>query len=129
MNAIRKVLVVSVLLAAASGCVSTHMRGFMERDIRDVIVRSGPPINALDMGDGRRAFQFHWGGGAVVVPQTTTATMTTTDGVSVWLSRASITTPAVFVSEGCIITYFARWNEERNGWIVVDYTYPKRLVC
>ena len=30
---------------------------------------------------------------------------------------------------GCLITYLAEWNAEADGWIVVDISYPGRLVC
>jgi len=49
-----------VLLLLLSGCVSTHMKQYMGMDIREVILDSGPPLNAMDMGGGVRAFQFRW---------------------------------------------------------------------
>lgn len=113
------------------GCASTHMKQYLGKDIREVIIDSGPPINAFDMGDGRRAFQFRWGGGSFVVPQTTTASGSVTSiGNSAWYSGSAISTGGgVITSEGCIITYFARWNKNRKTWIVIDYRFPKQLVC
>ena len=35
----------------------------------------------------------------------------------------------VVESKGCLITYFAEWNAEATGWIVVDISYPHRLFC
>lgn len=61
-------------LALLSGCASTHMAQYVDKDIREVILDSGPPINVMDMGQGVRAFQFRWGGGTFVVPQLPTAT-------------------------------------------------------
>src|SRR5690554_4707351 len=50
------------------GCVSTHMKQYLGKDIREVVLDSGPPVNAIDMEGGVRAFQFMWGGGTYRVP-------------------------------------------------------------
>lgn len=107
------------------------MKQYVGKDIRYVVVDSGPPIYAFDMGDGRRAFQWTWGGGTYQIPQVESSTATATPiGDSVWLTATKISSGGGTVtSSGCIITYFAEWNEARRGWFVVDYSYPKRLVC
>ena len=113
------------------GCASTHMKQYMGLDIREVVIDAGPPINAFDMGDGRRAFQFRWGGGTYAVPQTTTLTGSATSiGNSAWYSGTAITTGGGIIrSEGCIITYLASWDKNRKAWIVTEYRIPKQLVC
>ncbi len=112
-------------------CASTHMQQYMGKDIREVVLDSGPPINMLDMGDGRRAFQFRWGGGEFVLPQTTTMTGNSTIiGNTAWHSGSAITSGGgVIASEGCVITYFARRDESRKAWIVTDFQMPKQMVC
>jgi hypothetical protein len=107
------------------------MKQYVGRDIREVMLDSGPPISAFDMPDGTRAFQFRWGGGTYVVPQTTNMTGSVTSvGNSAWFQSQSISSGGgVVSSEGCVITYFARWNDERKGWTVVSYRVPKQLVC
>ncbi|SRR5690554_419607 len=124
-------LIVVLLIALAAGCVSTEMKSYMGKDIREVILVSGPPINALDMGNGVRAFQFKWGGGSFTVPQTTQTTGNVTSyGNSAWLNATSITTGGgTFHSEGCVISYLTEWNEKTEGWVVTGYRYPKQLVC
>ena len=125
----RVVLILVVSLLAA--CASSHMKQYVGRDIREVMLDSGPPINAFDMPDGTRAFQFRWGGGTYSVPQTTSTTGSVTAiGHSAWFQSQSITSGGGTVtSEGCVITYFANWNAQSNGWIVVSYRVPKQLVC
>lgn len=122
---------VAAILLFLTGCASTHMKQYMGRDIREVVIDSGPPIHAFDMGDSRRAFQFHWGGGTIVVPQTTTTTGSVTAiGNTAWFSSQAITSPGGVVQvPPCIITYLTRWNEASQAWTVVDYRYPKQLVC
>jgi len=120
-----------VLLLLLSGCVSTHMKQYMGMDIREVILDSGPPLNAMDMGGGVRAFQFRWGGGTYSMPSTTTTQGSITSyGNSAWLSASSITTGGGVVhSEGCLISYMTTWNSTQKTWIVNGIRYPKRLVC
>jgi len=44
------------------------MKAFIGKDIRYVVLSDGQPEGAMDMPDGRRAFQFRVGGGAVTYP-------------------------------------------------------------
>lgn len=126
-----KYLVLILLSSVLASCASTHMKQYVGRDIRDVMLDSGPPFNAFDMPDGTRAFQFRWGGGTFVLPQTTSTTGTVTAvGNSAWFQGQSISSGGgAITSEGCIITYFGKWNEVNKGWTVVSYRYPKQLVC
>jgi hypothetical protein len=127
----KRLAVVVLVAVAAIGCASTHMKQYLGKDIREVVLDSGPPINAFDMSDGTRAFQFRWGGGTYVIPQTTTTTGSVTAvGNSAWFQSQSIATGGgVVTSEGCVITYLARWDQQRQSWIVSNYRYPKGLVC
>lgn len=118
------VLVCALILPA---CVSTHMKQYLGRDIREVMIDSGPPVNAFDMPDRTRAFQFYWGGGEFPVPQTTTASVNVF-GNAAYLNSMTIG-GGVVSSKGCLITYFARHDEKGGAWTVVDISYPKRLFC
>lgn len=115
----------------AAGCVSTHMKQFIGKDIREVIMVSGPPINAFDLPEGRRAFQYRFGGGQLVQP-----TVSTESGTAIvfnnqaWYEKQTITKPSRVVEiEGCLISYIASFDEQKDGWIVEDIRYPKQLVC
>ena len=124
------IIKLTALLATAillTACVSTHMKQYVGRDIREVMVDGGEPANVFDMGDGRRAFQFYWGGGTFAVPQTTTTTGSVV-GNSVYLSSTTLPGGVVH-SPGCLITYFARYDDGGDAWIVSDIAYPDRLVC
>jgi len=120
-----------VLTILLTGCASTHMKQYMGQDIREVIIESGPPMNAFDMGDGQRAFQFLWGGGTVALPQITTGSgQVTAIGNAAWYSGTAITSGGgVYHSDGCVLTYLTRWDESRHGWVVVAYRYPQRMFC
>ena len=126
-----RVITFSLALLMLVGCASTHMKQYMGKDIREVILDSGPPINAMDMENGVRVFQFRWGGGSFTVPQTTTTTGTVTGyGNTAWLNSSSITHGGgTYTSEGCVITYMTTWSEARKTWVVTSYRFPKQLVC
>lgn len=123
--------VVALLGILASGCVSTHMKQFIGRDVRYIAVQDGAPENVLDMPDGRRAFQYRLGGGQIAVPATTTTNgQVQLVGDSVFYNEQKLTTGGGTVSsDGCLVTYFAEWDAQRKGWIVRDIWHPKRLVC
>ncbi len=122
-----KAYIVAGVALLLAGCVSTHMQQYIGRDIREVIVDSGPPVNTLDMGGGRRAFQFYWGGGDIIVPASGSGTATVI-GNTVYASSVSYPGGVVH-SEGCLITYFARQAEGSDAWIVTEIAYPKRVFC
>lgn len=113
------------------GCVSTHMRQFIGEDVREVVMSDGAPVNVFDYGDGRRVFQFYWGGGTYSVPAVSTTTGSAyAIGSTVYGSATTVSTPAgTITSEGCLTSYITRWDSDRDGWIVEDIRYPQRLVC
>jgi len=131
-NKMKFALIISLFVLVFTGCTaSSHMKQYVAKDIREIIIDSGQPENAFDLGDGRRVFQFRWGGGSYVVPQTTSYTGNiNTIGNNTWLSGKAITTGGgIVTSEGCLLSYIAKWNENRNGWIVDEIRVPKQLVC
>ena len=123
-------LAVGIALMSAS-CVSTHMKQYIGKDVRYVVLADGQPESAMDMPDGTRAFQFRWGGGSYYVPKTTTADgQIQLVGNSIYYSEKKLQTGGVVVNNpGCLITYFAKWDATHRGWIVVSISYPKKLVC
>lgn len=126
-----KALIMSMCCLWLAGCVSTHMAKYVGSDIREVIIDSGNPVNVFDLADGKRAFQFYWGGGTMEVPRETTTTgHVSVIGSTAWTSQTSVTTGGYVVErKGCLTTYIAGWDATKNGWIILETRYPKRLVC
>lgn len=119
-----------LLIAVASGCVSTEMKSYVGQDIREVMLVSGQPIAAMDMGNGVRAFQFMWGGTSSTAVTSQSNTQVSSGNTSGWLSNTSISSSGgALISSGCVISYLTEWNEKTQGWIVTGYRYPKKLVC
>ena len=50
-----KYLLVVLLSTFLRGCVTTHMKQYLDKDIRKVVLDSGPPVNAMDMGNSVRS--------------------------------------------------------------------------
>jgi hypothetical protein len=120
-----------LLVGALGACVSTHMKQFLGKDARMIQVKDGPPVNVFDLPDGRRAFQYLWGGGTYAVPATqTTQGRVQIIGDAIYYTEQKIGTGGYVVNNpGCLITYLAHWDAAKRGWIVDEISYPKRLAC
>lgn len=118
------------LCAALAGCASTHMAQYVGKDIREVMLDEGPPIHALDLGDGSRAFQYPFGGGTFTTPTVTTNSGSVSRfGNQAWLQSTAITSGGTFTAPPCIVSYITRWDAGRAGWVVTEFRAPKALVC
>lgn len=121
----------ALLCLALAGCASTHMKQYVGQDIRAVILNDGPPLHAMDMGDGTRAFLYPFGGGTFNAPAFTTTTGSVTrTGSTVWLDSTAITVGGgTFTVPPCMMSYLAHWDAQRNTWIIHAYRVPQQLVC
>jgi len=113
--------VVSAALLACSGCVSSQMKSYVGQDITEAMIRYGHPENVIGLPDGRRAYQFRWGGGPVPVAGSTTTTVfgnqVTTTG----------TLPMILEAPGCLLTFIA--TGEGSRWTITETRTPKQAVC
>ncbi len=121
----------AALALVGAGCASTHMKRYLGKDVRYIVLDDGHPENVMDMPDGTRAFQFRWGGGSYYVPRTTTTSgQIQLMGNSAYYSENKLESGgAVVTTRGCLLTYFAKWNAEKKGWIVERISWPRKLVC
>ena len=113
-----------------TGCVSTYMSGYVGKDIHEVFMTEGQPVNVFDMPDGRRAYQYIFGTviGSTTGTQASEIKSETSGGNT---ANKKVTTTgnksAAYVSSGCLVTYIAR--KQGDAWIVEDFRYPSRVVC
>ena len=112
-----------------AGCASSHMRPHVGQDIRAVMTENGPLVNAFDMGDGRRAFQFMWGGTQVGIARVATPNASAISNNQALTSNAPLQASGAIIGTGCLFTYIADWNSGRSGWIVTEFKFPNQLVC
>ena len=113
------------LMLILGGCVSTQMKPFIGKPVQELQIAYGPPVQIIEMPEGRRAYQFHQGGGDFMVPGSSTTTITPAGR---GLIAQTTSHPGGIVSTpGCFPTFIA---VERSGnWIVESIRVPKGLVC
>jgi hypothetical protein len=106
-------------------CASQFAKSYLGKDVAELELENGRPVNIVDLGDGRRSYQYLWGGGSFVTPSYSTGTATVI-GNQAFVQTTS--TPATVVNNpGCIINFIAERRADR--WLVVDAKWPNRLVC
>lgn len=110
----RTLLGLSVVVAIA-GCASDVMKGYVGRDISEVMVANGPPAAVFDMPDGRKAFQ--WATSSTYVTPTTT----TVSGYGNYLTAQ--TYGGIPITSNCVYTYYARPNAQKS-FTVVGFAQP-----
>jgi len=104
------------------------MEGFIGQPVQQAMLKYGPPTNAFDMGDGKRAFQW------VVTKQFTTPTNVSSYGhasgygnhVS-WTENSTITGGVPIINR-CVYTMYGEWKEHLGSWVLVGFEKPK-LSC
>lgn len=104
------------LVLLLAGCASQIMKGYIGKPVQAVVVDYGPPSASFDMSDGRKAFQWS---------RTSSYTLPTT-AYTTNTAYSSYTTVAggQQITEHCVYTLFARWNADREAWIVTGFNDP-----
>jgi hypothetical protein len=111
-------LIVGALLCA---CVADTMKSYVGRDVREVELAYGPPSNVIDLGSGRRAYQ--WTRVSVSSTPVQSVSTTTKD------KRGRRTTETAFIGgeqsvSRCLYTFTSAWDAARNSWTVTGFRQP-----
>jgi hypothetical protein len=115
-------------VVSLSGCASTIMQGYVQQDVRTIMLDYGPPENAFDMQDGTRAFQWIMRkSGSTPTTVHTTGTISGS-GTSAWVSTNSTIIGGRTIESSCVYTLFARWSAGTKGWVVESFHKPK-FIC
>lgn len=104
------------------------MQSYVSKDIREVMLDYGPPANAFDMGDGRRAFQWAIGSSYTTPTYATTTSTVSGAGHYAWVNSNTQVIGGQSITSNCIYTLFATWDEARKGWKVVGFNKPN-IMC
>jgi len=123
-----KTLPILLLAIFISGCASQIMKGYVGKDVREIMLDYGSPSNAFDMSDGRRAFQWVQDSSYTTPVNATTTGNVSTYGTTSWVNSNTTITGGQTINSKCLYTLFARWNEATNGWVVTDFKKPN-LMC
>jgi len=120
-----KILIVIFLAIVLTGCASTQMKSYIDKPIQEADLELGKPVNIIELPNNRRAYQYYWGGGTVVIPGSAESTIT---GNTYSTNINTIYKPAMVVSsKGCLVTLIA--SRIKGVWIVKDWRIPQKLVC
>ncbi len=146
-------LVIILTIIFLSGCASKIMQGFVGKDIRQVVLDYGTPINAMDMGNGVRAFQWkmtnythttptyinssssgsaygssYTSGQGSVYGSNYNYNSRTNYNMNAYINTNTVITHSQTYDLTCLYTLFARWDKGRKGWIVTSFKKPN-LMC
>ena len=107
------------------------MKRFVGKDTRYIDIDDDAPVNAFDLPDGRRAFQYPWDGGTCVVPHNNEnsgpGAACREHGL---LHEAEAPAGGLRAREPRVRDHLHRGVERRkNGWFVVAISNPTRAVC
>jgi len=119
-------IVIFALSLALAACASAAMNKYVGGSVSEAYMSYGQPQAVFDLPDGRRAFQFYWGGRQGVLPGNVQTNIQPTG-----LGGYQVTTtgnPAMaYETKGCLVTLIAR--PKGTDFIVEEYRIPQRLVC
>ena len=121
----RRLRIAPVVLAGIvflAGCASDIMRGYVGKPLESVVIDYGPPANVVDMGPGRKAYQWRKVNTSMV-PGTSTEEMRRT---RYGRSYQTVETPGYVQETECFYTFYAQFSYGR--WYVTDFRKPK-LEC
>ena len=118
----RFVMVIAAL--ALAGCASDVMRGYMGKPMQEAMIDYGPPSNAFDMPDGRRAFQWVMSE-TVIAPTTVNANGSVRmAGNAAWYNSNATISGGQPITSTCAYTMIAHWDAARNAWIFDEFRKP-----
>lgn len=108
------------------GCASSIMDGFVGQPVQQAMVKYGPPANAFDMGDGRRAFQWSMTSTGQMPTYVSNSGTATPVGNSVWWTQNTQISGGGTTTRECLYTLYGRWNG--SAWVIEGFEKP-RLLC
>jgi hypothetical protein len=120
-------IAVTVIVVSLCGCASQTLKSYIGKDVRDIELEIGPPINTIDFDDGRRAFQWSVTSSytSPVHAHTTTTTPAAIGGSPTLPATSTTTVTGGHTSlSTCLYTVFAVRDESKSAWIVVDFKKP-----
>jgi hypothetical protein len=113
-------LLVACFLAA---CASDVMQSYVGKSINEPMLDYGRPTDVLDLGDGRRAFQ--WAINSSGYMPITSPSYGTIYGSNGWASITTNSTSYVPYSQDCHYTLTAK--QSGNDWIVDGFRKPSTM--
>lgn len=104
MISIFKASILTLAIASLAGCASHLMQQKVGMTVTELKLEKGPPVQVLDLPDGRKAYQWR---------EDTVAVVGGYNGI-----------PAYGGTSTCFYTYYASWNEEQDEWVITGFKKP-----
>jgi len=123
-----RIATAALLATILCGCASMIMESYVGKDVREAVLDYGVPANAVDLGDGTRAFQWTMNSSYTMPVTATTTGYATSTGPSAWVNTNTVISGGQTVNSSCTYTVLAKWNDPKKSWIISDYRKP-RLMC
>lgn len=120
-----RVLMGAAIALSVAGCASSVMNGFVGQPVQQVMVKYGPPTNAFDMGDGRRAFQWSMKSSYTAPTSARTTGQAMPVGNAVWWTQNTTISGGGTSTGECLYTLYGRWSG--SAWRIEAYEKPKFL--
>jgi len=122
---LKRLIVTAFACLVVAACVSQFAESYVGKTTTDLELDLGKPANIVEMPDGRRSYQYYWGGGTFELPQTSSGTVSVTGNTAYVTSQ---TFPAAAVSsDGCLVNFIA--EQQNDQWVIVESRWPGRLIC
>jgi hypothetical protein len=117
-----------MICVALAGCASSTMKSYVGHNVADVALDYGPPVNAFDTPDGRRAFQWRLDFEHVPLPTYANSdAQVTRYGEMAWIKTRTPIYGGQPISGRCVYTLFGAWNATAQGWMIHEYRRPNYL--
>lgn len=113
----KRLLLICLVVA---GCATAILDGYVGKSISEPILDYGPPVNVLELPDGRKAFQWAVNSSGVIPVTNYSSGTAWTGATSTYVTGTS--TSYVPYSNRCVYTLYARPQGE--DWIVTGYRQP-----
>ena len=122
-----KYLSLCILLVFVTGCTTATsiLKSYVGKDIREAALDYGNAANAIDMGDGKRAFQWVLTRSYTMPINSNTSGSVSNIGNSTWFNSNTMVTGGQTINSQCVYTLIAEWNQTTESWIVTDFRKPK----
>ena len=104
------------------------MKSYLEHDVTEVVLDYGQPVNAFDVPDGRRAFQWRIHFKDAIPTSNTPEGTATRLGNMAWINTNAPIYGGQPIAGACIYTLIGSWNEPAHSWTIRELRKPD-LIC
>ena len=109
-----------LLTFTVAGCASQILDSYVGKSIAEPILDYGPPTNILELGDGKRAYQWAMTNSGVI-PMTSPASATVY-GSGGYATAYGTSTSYIPYSNDCVYTLLA--SQKGKDWLVDGFRRP-----